>query len=277
MYFEEEIRYFDYEVLFSLLRDYYSKLNYDIDIKIEEGEYFYPYNLKPKGKPYHIDKYDEKSSVFSLFTTKRELKKVLFPDEHVIVDEIFDYKYYDDMFNNERDNHPIRVIVYRLNFDRKPIEYFEENIEKELSTLENISKQAMDDIIHSITEVPFSIEEKLQIVFLLLTYLFYHKYNIECRVIEYSKFHETLKEYYSQQNCDVEFELSEGESISKYLVKLRDKSYYYDFAIGPSILEGRIELAKALFPNENVRIKRIEQWESDVPYRIYVQPNPEKR
>ena len=264
IFFENEIRYYDLGIYTSKIQEYYSQLNCDIEITLLDGEYYDPYKVMPKNKPYYIDKSEES---WTMFSVSRELKKVFFPDEYIIVDGI------EQWYGSEE---PMRLTVYPLIFEDKCLRYFKDTIEPLMGSFENSPQETIDHIISLITEAALPIEGKSQVTYQLISFIFYHKLKLECRFFEYSKFQDILTQYYNQKNSDVEFEIGEGEWIYKYLVKPRDKDYYYNLAEkeeGEEEGERAFkELKKILFPDENIKIARVEQWESTKnPYRFYVQ------
>ena len=100
---------------------------------------------------------------------------------------------------------------------------------------------------------------------------------MEIRFIDHSLFHKTLNQYYDNKNCDIEFKLYEGEWIGVYIVRPRDKDYYYNYALEEDEWDEQErafrELEQIFFSDEKVEILRVEQWESLTdPYRIYIKP-----
>ncbi len=109
----------------------------------------------------------------------------------------------------------------------------------------------------------------------LIPYFYNIMYEHDTRTIQFSIFESKLQKYYDKQECDIEFELIDGDCVSKFWVKPRGKCYFYDLVYidGEHYSETEVFqiIKEILFPNEKNFISNIEQWYGkNSPIRISI-------
>ncbi len=150
-------------------------------------------------------------------------------------------------------------------------EFFEEFINKETPLLFEILKRKVVAILNRVIIEDYAIRYLFEIAY----YIYKHAKIIESRYIERDLFLSTLKNYYDNQNCDVELEFVIEGWIVEYRIRPKEALYYFDmtreFYTDHPYFRTLNELRRVFFPDELVIVNKIQQLNSsDNPYRLVV-------
>jgi len=260
---DTEIRHIDNLCFLSRLHTFYEEQDCKLFFDKDGYDYISDFRITIPGKHYYLEKEMED---YTNYECLRTIKSIFFPQEYIVITGI--QKWY-------MESEPHRLICTSFKNETEAINFFEGTIVPVLSSSKSGYKLLILEVIGLIGASELSIQSKLITLYLTGSYIIDHLIQMEVVFIDYTVFHTTLTEYYNKQNCDIEFELMEGDWICKYKVKPRGEVYFYDMACEEENRKEQIgafrELEKVFFSSEDVEIIEVQQrYSDDAPYRIYI-------
>lgn len=201
------------------------------------------------GDNYYYDLLQERLPINDFFRgdhdAYRELREILFPEETFLIFSI----------TGGLEDLPFGISVGLLNLSEKAKKWIKK-IKLSLAhlKLEKFHRILMKELQQFLVE-DFSYEEKLKVLYCVLDYIIYERYQIEIRYIDSHIFNERVKDYYEKLSCSVVFEGSTECDIN-YTVYPEGQQFYYkanrvDNNKNTQILQ---LFKKIFFPNENLEI-----------------------
>jgi hypothetical protein len=181
-----------------------------------------------------------------------EFSNIYFQDECVITG---------DMFQSPSDSSAMRFLVKHHKECSKNLIAFMNTVKEHLTELKTEKTLIVKKNLIAILKSDISIEEKFFALYYLISYAYFTFFVEEIRVMEDNVFMEKITQYYNKENCDVEVVIhSQREQFQTYLIRPRNKCYYYNKLEAGGELR---ELKEILFPDEDVVIRRIQRLDNN--------------